>query len=354
MERVVQTYAEGLAARGHRVTVLAFARDGNYRQVERPRPGLEVHRFAPSVRLASGQWSLAYLRKVIELSRTADIVHTHEPNPLALAGLLLSGTRKPIHVTWHGDIKRQKLALPFVKPLQAMLCRRAATVQATSRGLTVSSYLLPDFADKISVIPLGLELGPYTAACQRTEEIVALRARYGGPFILAVGRLAFYKGYDILLRALQGTGLKTVIVGEGPLQGELLALRNELGLQDQVVFAGSVSDIELALHYAACRFFVLSSKTDGEAFGLVQIEAMACGKPVVNTQLATGVPEVSLSGVTGLTVPPADHEALRAAMLKLAGDPALVERLGNAARERAVNFYAQDIVLERLMKAYGL
>src|SRR5262249_38662832 len=138
MERVVQTYAEGLAERGHRVTVLAFSHGKAPRQIEHPRPGLEIRRHAPSVRLASGQWSLAYLPEVTRLSRDADTVHAHEPNPLALTGLLLSGPRKPIHVTWHGDVKRQRLALPVVKPLQAMLCRRAATVQATSEGLARS------------------------------------------------------------------------------------------------------------------------------------------------------------------------------------------------------------------------
>jgi glycosyltransferase involved in cell wall biosynthesis len=352
IERVVQTYAEAFAALGHRVTVIAFAdRDG--RDDEQPVPGVHVVRFASDINVARGQFSRRYFAAVQRLAQSADIIHMHEPNPLGTVALLMQRGSTPIHITWHADITRHWYAMPVVKPLQAALCRRATSIQVSSASLQRSSYMLHRFPEKTAVVPLGLDLTPFldgdTAA--RGD---AWRAKLGGRYVLAVGRLASYKGYDVLLQALAGTDIRMVIAGQGSLHNELIALRGKLGLDATVTFLGSVEESDLGGLYAGCAFFAFPSSGNGEAFGLVQVEAMASGKPVINTRLDTGVPEVSLDGVTGITVPPRDAVALRAALLELWTDQARVDHLGAAARERAIAHFDQHQVARRVATLYGL
>ena len=115
-----------------------------------------------------------------------------------------------------------------------------------------------------------------------------------------------YKGVEFLLRALTESDVAAVIIGDGPLRGSLEDLATGLGVDSRTFFLGAVDDGALAAWYGACDIFVLPSVTRAEAFGLVQLEAMARGKPVISTRIETGVPWVNLDGYTGLTVPPSD------------------------------------------------
>jgi rhamnosyl/mannosyltransferase len=352
MERVVETYATGFVERGHRVTVLSLAADGRSTH-EQPRSGLHIYRERAEIKAASGHLSWGYLRRLAEIAPECDLIHMHEPNPVGTLGLLLLAKSTPLHITWHADIHRQRLALPLVKPLQAALCRRARSIQASSESLRRSSYMVSRFPDRSVVVPLGLDLARFEHAARDGAAVASVRARYGGRFLLCVGRLASYKGFHLLLDAIAGTDVTAVIVGDGPLHADLAAQARRLGLENRVFFERTVSDAEIAFLYAACDMFVLPSHTNAEAFGLVQVEAMAAGKPVVNTALETGVPEVSLDGVTGLTVRPDDAAALRDGILRLWNDPALAGRLGEAARLRAFE-YDKCRVIDRLAAIYGL
>ena len=141
-----------------------------------------------------------------------------------------------------------------------------------------------------------------------------------------------------------------MIIGEGPLRKPLERLIRQLGLTHRVFLLGRVSAVES--YYHACDVFVLPSVARSEAFGIVQIEAMACGKPVVNTRLDSGVPFVSVDGVTGLTVPPADATALARAINRLLNDDALRSSLGKAARERAYREFSLDRMAARTLEVY--
>ena len=154
--------------------------------------------------------------------------------------------------------------------------------------------------------------------------------------MLAVGRLVYYKGFDVLVRAMRLVDGRLVIVGEGPLEATLRAQAAAEGVSDKVTLLGEVQNADVAPFFAAADVFVLPSIARSEAFGIVQLEAMASGTPVVNTSLDSGVPWVSPHEVTGLTVPPNDPHALGVALERLLGDARLRERLGaTAARARA-------------------
>ena len=168
-----------------------------------------------------------------------------------------------------------------------------------------------------------------------------------------MGRLVYYKGCNVLLRAFAKVpNARLTMVGNGVLLGELQNLAEELGIASRVRFETDLPDSKMAVAFENSDVFVLPSVERSEAFGLVQIEAMAYGKPVINTWLKSGVPYVSLNGKTGLTVNPGDVDALADAMKKLAADPALREQYGKAARERVQKNFTTELMLDQLMKVY--
>ncbi len=352
METVVASMAEGVAALGHEVTVLVHADDGDTRP-RHPAPGVTVLR-AP-YRLAIGSLALspAYVRLYRAWRDWADIVHVHTPFPVADLLTTLWPPKAPIVVTWHSDIVRQKLMKHAVAPLAHRLCRRASAIHCSAEFIRRESTFLPPYRDKIRVIPFGRAVDSFIAAAADEPAKAATCAAQGGRFALAVGRLVYYKGFDILLKAAATLpDLRLVIIGDGPMQAELEGQIAALNLGDRVTLLGGVSADTLAAHYAAADLFVLPSTHRSETFALVQVEAMAAGLPVINTRLPTGVPEVSPDGVTGLTVPPGDADALAVALRTLWNDADLRRRFGEAGRARALNVYSQSAAAERFVKLY--
>ena len=151
-----------------------------------------------------------------------------------------------------------------------------------------------------------------------------------------------FRSLEVLLDAMDRCDGSLVIVGEGPLEGALRALVTQKRLAERVVFAGRVPDPDLPAFYQACDVFVLPSIARTEAFGVVQIEAMAAGKPVVSSNLPTGVPWVNQDGISGLVVTPGDPAALGDALRRLLDDGALRGRLGEGARRRAQTMFSRE------------
>ena len=167
-----------------------------------------------------------------------------------------------------------------------------------------------------------------------------------------VGRLCYYKGVEYLIEAMQWVNAKLLIVGDGELREKLEEMTVSLGLEERVKFLGKVSNELLKYCYQICDVFVLPSVEPTEAFGLVQLEAMAYGKPVINTLLPTGVPFVSIDGKTGLTVEPRNSKALADAINKLLSDDELRKKFGIQARNRVVENFTVDKMNEKILKVY--
>jgi rhamnosyl/mannosyltransferase len=180
-----------------------------------------------------------------------------------------------------------------------------------------------------------------------------IKNRYGSRIVLFLGRLIYYKGVEYLVKAMQQVDGKAIIVGDGPLENDLKKLAHECGVEKKVIFAGRIPQEKLAAYYHACDVFVLPSIEPSEAYGLVQLEAHACGKPVVCTDLPTGVPFVNKDGVTGKVVPPRDEHALATALNDLLGDDQLRTKLGSQAKERFNNEFTADIMVERILNVYS-
>jgi len=273
----------------------------------------------------------------LHAERQYDLVHLHFPDPMAQLVAQCLPRRVRRVVSWHSDVIRQQHLLRLYRPwMNAFLRGVDAVLAATPAHFTGSTQLDAVAPERRHVIPYGLDYSRFDtpAVCLRATE---LRAAMGDfPLIFAVGRHVYYKGFDYLLRAIaQLPQVRLVLGGQGPLTGALRVLAQSTGVADRVTFTGRLDEDELAAWYRACDVFCLPSVEPSEAFGLVQLEAMACGKPVVNTQLGNGVNVVSLDGVTGLSARPRDEASLAACLARLCADPELREHFGAAGHRRA-------------------
>jgi glycosyltransferase involved in cell wall biosynthesis len=279
----------------------------------------------------------------------SDIVHLHLPNPAALIAYLMSGRRGPLVLTWHSDIIRQKLLSRVLTPFHRWFVRNAAGCIATSADYIESSPVLSASRERCRVIPYGIPLERFAAPHDGAAE---LRRRFGPRIVLAVGRLIYYKGFEYLMAAMAHINSKLILIGDGPLRSRLERQACEAGIRDRVFFAGEIDNGKLAPYYHAADVFVLPSVERTEAFGIVQLEAMACGTPVVNTRLATGVPFVSIDGRTGITVPPRDPVSLAQAITRLLDDAELRARYGAAAIRRVRSEFTAERMAARTLALY--
>jgi glycosyltransferase involved in cell wall biosynthesis len=343
----METHLEALCTRlaGHVDVRVLVSADG-WRTVRETRGGVPVTRVGTLASVASAALNPGMAREIRESG--ADVVHLHHPNPTATLSYLASGHRGPLVVTYHSDIVRQRVLGALFAPVLEALMRRASAVLVSSPNYLESSPVLRRHAFRCRVLPFGVAPEEFERCDSNAYQSV--RARYGPRMVLGVGRLVYYKGFEYLVRAAAGLDAHLVLAGDGPERPALERLAARLGVADRVSLVGSVPD--LLPFYHAASVFVLPAVARSEAFGLVQLEAMACGTPVVNTAIASGVPFVSRHGETGLTVPPADAGALAAAIGALLDNPALRDRLGRAARRRVVEEFSADRMVARTLDVY--
>jgi len=278
-----------------------------------------------------------------------DIMHLHFPDPLSHFSVTFLPRSVKIVITWHSDVIRQRRFLRFYKPFLDRIVRRAdAIIAPTPMHFTTSTQLSScDDTRKLHVIPFGIDFDRFAMTPELSKSFTRIRERYGGEkLIFSVGRHVYYKGYEYLLRSMKEVDATLLLGGTGPLTDGLKHLAESLRLNDKVVFLGRVPDDELPAYYHASDVFCLPSVERSEAFGIVQVEAMACGKPVVCCELHNGVSYVNRHGVTGLVVPPRDPRSLAAALNELLGD----EQKRNAMGDAAYTWARREFTLERMCR----
>lgn len=353
IERVVQQVAEGLAEETE-MTVLVSAEDKKY--YEEVMNGVKLIRLPRHIKFGSMPISFGLFGKLRKLSGQQDVIHLHMPFPIGDLACLLSGFKGKIVLWWHSDVVRQKKLMLLYKPIMLRMLKRAdAIIVATQGHIDGSAYLKP-FQEKCCIIPFGVEQSIEDAADRYMAENEALQKteEHQCPVkFLFVGRFAYYKGCDVLLEAFaKVTGAMLVMVGSGGMEEQLKQRAEELEMADKVQFVGSLPEEELYKQYAYCDVFVLPSVARSEAFGLVQIEAMAFGKPVINTKLPSGVPYVSLHKETGLTVEPGSVDELAEAMQWMVDHKEERLQMGERARERMKAEYRLAAMTDRTLELY--
>ena len=394
IENHVKMLAEAQAARGHDVSVLVTSRDKRS-HVERIN-GVRVIYAARLATISSAPVSLAFLGLLAR--ERPDIVHLQFPYPWGeLANYFVGHGRKTV-LTYQSDIVRQKYLRVLYAPMMQRVLERVDAIIATSPNYIATSPVLSRWKRKCVVVPLGIDPAPFLPAPlsraspalherpTRREEPIASPSFKGAPLpspvskgeplppptskgeplpsspskggdrgglVLFVGHLRYYKGLKYLLQALRElSSTRLVVVGTGEMRGELENLAQELGVGPQVNFVGEVTNADLPSFYQACDVFVLPSSERSEAFGLVQLEAMAAGKPVVSCDIGTGVTWVNQNEVTGLVVPPRDPLALANAIKRLLSNNDLAAKMGAAGRSRVLAEFTIEKMVERVMSVY--
>jgi glycosyltransferase involved in cell wall biosynthesis len=347
MERVVATLCRASAGLVEsRVLVMNTGRA----TVEEEIDGIHVTRVgtvatAGSVAIAPsfGSWLRA---------APADLIVLHEPNPWALLSYAAMRPAAPLVIWYHSDVVRHPLQYAlFYAPIARPAYRRAARFVVSSPALGDAASALAPYRDRIRVIPFGIDPAEWAPDAGVTDRAAQI-ARETGPFVLFAGRHVAYKGVDVLLRALHGTKTTAVIAGDGPERARWQALAADLGVAAQARFPGDVSDRELRALMHAASALVLPSVTRAEAFGYVQLEAMACGTPVISTDVPSGVSWVNQHERTGLIVPAGQADPLRAAIERVMHDAPLRARLGDAGRDRVAREFTMTMLRERLAALY--
>ena len=260
-------------------------------------------------------------------------------------------------VTYHSDIVRQAAIMPLYRPFFHQFLAKASRILPTSPNYVQSSPTLQRFKDKCTVIPLGIETSRFSLTDTRRSKVDDIKKMVSPNFLLLfVGRLRYYKGLSILLQAIKELDdVKLLIIGTSPVPGEEIQYKNMVnnaGLEQRIQFLGEVSDEDLPNYYHACDVFCLPATHRSEAYGVVQLEAHACGKPVISTSLNTGVPYVNQNGITGITVTPGSVEELKNAILKLKGDPTLTRLLGENARHRVEHEFTAQHMVNQIQAVY--
>ncbi|HRK29967.1 MAG TPA: glycosyltransferase [Tepidisphaeraceae bacterium] len=286
----------------------------------------------------------------------ADIVHLHCPNPTMLVALSCLRLNKPVVVTHHSDIVSQRFLVHAMRPLERIVYGRAAALLASSEPYIDGSDVLRSHRDKVQTLPLGVELSPFVSPSQGALAAeTKLRAEIGeGPLWLSVGRCVAYKGFHTGVDALRRTPGKWLIIGSGPMLEPLKLRAKELGVIDRLIFRGYVSDDELAGAYRAATALWFPSCMRSEGFGLVQVEAMASGCPVINTRIfGSGVAWVSPHEQTGLTFEIGSADGLARASKRLLDEPGLRDRFSAAARARALAEFSAETMGQRSLEIYA-
>jgi glycosyltransferase involved in cell wall biosynthesis len=352
IESVAFELTEGLNRRGVPTDVLCAHTSGSTVREERE-AGYRIVRAGSLGKMLSTSMAPAMLMEMRRISQDYDILHVQMPDPMAALALWFARPAAKIVLHWQSDVVNQRRALKLYEPLQSWLLQRADAIIATTPPYVEASQSLQAWRSKVEVIPLGIT--PLDAHDAATKAL-AIRARFGGrKIVFSLGRMTYYKGFDVLIDAARTLADDSVIVVGGG--GELLQTYRDRvaseGLSSRIEFVGRIPDEDIAAYFEAATVFCLTSIVRAEAYGVVLLEAMAMGKPIVTTDIpGSGVPWVNQHDVTGLNVPVGDSVTTAAALNRILADDHLAARLGQAGQQRFRAELTADVMVSRTLELY--
>ncbi len=355
IETTIVTLSEGLVKiYDAEVTALVCNEKTSFETLNKKLNGVNVQYLANYGFITSLPISPSYFSALLKLE--GDILHIHEPFPWAdLSVLLLKQIRKnfsKIVVSWHSDIIRQKWVLSFYRKYIHQFLKIADKIIVSNPKLIENSNFLPLYKEKCVVIPIGINLN-WVNSFSDTNDLLPQKHKNKNPFVLFVGRLVYYKGIEYLIDAMKSVlNASLLIIGSGPLEKQLLDKIKESNLESSIKIIPEVDEATLHKYYKTCDLLVLPSVEKSETYGIVQIEAMACGKPVICAEIGTGTSFINQNGITGLVVPPRDSKSLAQAINKLINDSKYRAELGRVGKARALNEFNAEKMVQRTYDLY--
>ncbi|NIB42081.1 glycosyltransferase [Pseudomaricurvus alkylphenolicus] len=346
VEQVLYQLTQSTAEQGFCHQVLTLHDGDRIERIEHQ--GVEITAVPWFLHLNSTPLSVKYLREFRRLREQTDILHYHFPFPLQdLAHLCLGGRKKPSVLSYHSDVVRQKWIKPIYTPVMHRFLGSLDAIVAASPQYAQSSQVLKRFADKVEVIPYGLEQASYPETDPEMLEHLASHLADG--FFLFVGVLRYYKGLEFLIEAARKTGLPVVIAGDGPLRDRV---EMAAGQHANIHYLGQVTDSQKSALLKQATAFVFPSHLRAEAFGISLLEAAMYGKPLISADISTGTTYINQHQQTGLVVPPGSTDALMAAMAELWNDSQARHQYGAAARERYLHHFTQQRMGQKYSDLY--
>ncbi|MBF8780874.1 glycosyltransferase family 4 protein [Pseudomonas fulva] len=347
VEQFIYQLAEGGREHGILADVLYLSERGAARN--EPVGQHLAHRSRLDLHAGASGFSFSAFKDFTDLASQADLVHYHFPWPYMELVHFASRLNKPAVVTYHADIIERDTLLKLYQPLMNRFLGSVDRIVASSPDYVASSEVLQRFADKVSVIPFGLDEATYpTPDASRLEH---WRQQVGPRFFLFVGALRDYKGLDYLIEAARQADLPVVIVGQGPLEQELRAKAQAIGAHT-VRFVGGLDDQDKVALLQLCEGFVFPSHLRSEAFGIALLEAAMYGKPMISCDIGSGMSYINEHGKTGLVIPPRNVQQLAEAMQKIWNDPAWAGELGRGARERFEWLFGAERMIGQYAELY--
>lgn len=350
VEKVMYTFLIGLDRHGIACDMLCASADEEVGETEISSSS-SLFKTKTIIKLAATMISPQMIQTLKQICHDYDLIHIHQPDPMATLALLLSGYKGKVVVHWHSDIVKQRVLLQAYKPLQSWLIRRADRILGTTPIYVQESPALKRAQHKVDYLPIGVR--------KRVAEehlVAMIRNKYPGKkIIFTMGRLVGYKGYEYLIEAasLLPDDYVILIGGSGPLKGELQDTVKSFLLNRKVRIIGFVPRELESAYYAACDVFCLSSTIKTEAYAIVQAEAMSAGKPVIATNIpGSGVSWVNQHGVSGLNVEPGNSRELAQAIRTICEDKGLYERLSLGAMRRYEDNFTLEAMTLGLIEIY--
>jgi glycosyltransferase involved in cell wall biosynthesis len=334
IENIVRYLSEGLRAKGVSVSILC----SNIERKFVHEPGIiPVTRVSSWGKIASTSISPQLISFLLRQQRNYDIIHVHLPNPMANLAVFLTRPKCKIVVHWHSDIVNQKFLLFLYAPFQQWLLRRAEVIIATTEVYAKSSKWLTNFFHKTCYVPCCIpDSAHFNISSSSKLAAESLRRTYSNKkIVFSLGRMTYYKGFDVLIRASRYLNDDTMVLigGGGELLPKMKKLVFRLGLENKVALLNLIPEDDLSIYFQAADLFCLPSLFRSEAFGLVIVEAMSYGKPVIATNISgSGVTWVNIHGKTGLNAEPGNDLDLANCIKKVLDNSELSKSFGSAAR----------------------
>lgn len=344
IERVMQDICEGMNKKGFICDVLCSNSKSHF-GLDILESKARIYRTKSYGKLAKTSITPQMIYFLKTIGKSYDIIHLHLPDPMANLALLLANPKdKIIILHWHSDIIKQKYLLKLYKPLQTWLLKRADFIIGTTPKYIQESTFLQDFHNKCVAIPLG--------TTPVVPSVTKAKIPKNPKMLITMGRFVQYKGFEYAIRAMEflPDDYHLCIGGSGELESSLKNLIAMLKLENKISFLGFIANEDLPRFYQESGIFILPSITKNEAFGLVQIEAMSYGVPVISCDIkGSGVPWVNENGYSGIIVPPKNPKALAQAVLKISSN---YEFYSRNAFLRFQTHFTKDKMLDSIQELY--
>jgi glycosyltransferase involved in cell wall biosynthesis len=313
----------------------------------------KVYREKLLKKVQSTYLSLHLIFRLFKISDQYDIIHVHHPDPMSFLSIFLVRPKAKIVIHWHSDIVRQKVIYFFYQIIEKWMLRRADLILCTTPKYYNGNKTLKPFLKKTDYLVIGYKKDTINLNEHLLNSIQ--NSKTNRKQILFIGRLVYYKGLEYLIKSISliKSFSYLCIIGEGEYFDSLKKLAKILKVDDKVQFLGNLNEADKIAYLKTSDILVLPSIFKSEAYGIVQVEAMAYGIPVISTKIeGSGIDWVNQNGITGITVPICDENSLAVAIDQILLDPSLHLELSTGAQNRFRQVLTEEVMLKNLLNFY--